>query len=271
MRHGLMKRTDSIVPLILSKNDEYFLPYVLKAIKGWFSRYIFYDVGSQDSTRDVIEQFIMVEETDADITYRPLPHCEPIVQGTFRNAMISEARADFYLLVDCDEVWLQKSLTKLIEEMPKMIEAYEKEGKLYGIVRRLEVSRKLDAIHGMNERVPHHRVYHRTATWIGTHPGEQAKITQKSRNEYNFLDDVKLLHFHQPDRSSLDEQVPGRMGRRFKATYARGEVTPIDLLEVLPLLRTPVGNFPTNPLLKQKQNEYYEKMQQLRRCDDPIR
>ncbi len=263
-----MTRTDSIVPVILVKNDEYWLPYCLRAVKGWFSRYVFYDVGSTDMTRDVIEGFAVAEEAEADIIYRPLPHCEPIVQGTFRNAMIAETRADWYLILDADEVWLQKSLQGLVEGMETMKKEYEQHGKIYGIVRRMEVSRKLDALHGYTERLPHHRVYHHTASWKGTHPGEDAVITQKPRNEYNFPDEVKLLHFHQPDRSTLDEIVPNRIGRRFKATYLRGESHPVDLLEVLPLLRSPIGNFPINPLLKQKQNEYNAKVQPLRGGDD---
>lgn len=265
----MTKRTDAIVPVILVKNDEYWLPYCLQSVKGWFSRYVFYDVGSTDMTRDVIERFIAAEEEEADIIYRPLPHCEPIVQGTFRNAMIAETRADWYLILDADEVWLQKSLQGLVEGMETMKKEYEQHGKIYGIVRRLEVSRKLDALHGYNERLPHHRVYHHTASWKGTHPGEDAVVTQKPRNEYNFPEEVKMLHFHQPDRSSLDDSVPNRIGRRFKATYLRGQSHPIDLLEVLPLLRSPIGNFPINPLLRQRQNEYHQKVQHLRGGDDP--
>lgn len=262
-------RTDAIVPVILVKNDEYWLPYCLKAVKGWFSRYVFYDVGSTDMTRDIIEKFIDVEGGEADIIYRPLPHCEPIVQGTFRNAMIAETRADWYMILDADEVWLQKSIRGLINGMETMKKEYEQHGKLYGIVRRLEVSRKLDALHGMDKYIQHHRVYHHTASWKGTHPGEEAVVTQKPKNEYVFPDTVKMLHFHQPDRSSLDEVVPGRLGRRFKATYLREQSSPIDLLEVLPLLRYTVGNFPVNPILRKKQNEYHEKVQQLRSSDDP--
>lgn len=239
----MAERIANVTALVLVKDDEYWLPYCFAAAKGWFNKFVIYDVGSEDSTRDIIEYFIDSQRKDTDFVYRPLPHAEPLIQGTFRNSMIAEAGTDYYLLLDADEVWLQSSLIVLQEEMPRMIEAYETEGKLYGIVRRLEVARKLDALQGMDERVPHHRLYHRTATWTGTHPGEDATIVQKPRNEYNFNNKVKLLHFHQPDRSTLDDQVPSRISRRFKPTYTRGKSTPVDLMKTVPLLRKPIGNF----------------------------
>ena len=52
-----MERTDKITPVILVRNDAYWLPYCLKAVQGIFSRYVIYDIGSEDGTKDIIHQF----------------------------------------------------------------------------------------------------------------------------------------------------------------------------------------------------------------------
>lgn len=243
-------RTNKITPLILVKNDEYWLPYVLKAISGWFSRYVIYNVGSEDRTKDIIDGFVRTESLDADLLVRHLPHCDQHTQICFRNSMIVEAENDWYLLVDGDELWPQDSILSLLNEMHVMMREYEESGKIYGIVRRMEVGHDLKTIHGVHERVPHHRVYHRSAYWKGTHPGEEPVIAQKPKREFNFHDDVRLYHFHQPLRSSKDDQALRRLNRRFRNTYVRGEVSDLNLLETVPELNQQIGDFPLNPILE---------------------
>lgn len=244
-----MDRTDIITPCLLVKNDEYWLPYALKAVQGIFSNFVIYDVGSEDSTREVIEAFIYAEKEDCDIIYRPLPHCEPIVQGTFRNSMIAETRNDWYLILDADEVYRRQALMGLLDYMPEMIKEYEINERIYGIVRRYEVSHDLTEIHGLDEYVKHHRVYHRTAIWKGTHPGEAPVITQKPSREERFPASVGCYHFHQPERSRLDADVPGRSKRRYQHTYLRGDIQPVDLFKEVPILTVPIGEY-NNPILE---------------------
>lgn len=243
-------RTDLIVPCLLVKNDEYWLPYTLRAVQGMFSRFVIYDVGSEDATRNILEQFIEAEKEECSFVYRPVPHCDPIIQGTFRNAMIAEAKSDWYLILDADEVYRRNALTALVNHMPQLISAYESEMKLYGVIRRYEVSHNLKSIHGLDEFVKHHRVYHRTAIWEGTHPGERAVTRQDARTEHFFPETVGCYHFHQPDRSRLDERVPRRISRRYQKTYLRGKPKEVDILNEIPILQKRIGNFPVNPELE---------------------
>jgi glycosyltransferase involved in cell wall biosynthesis len=248
--------TDEVVPLILVCNEEYWLPYVLESIKGKFGRYIIYDVGSVDTTRQIISWFIDSSPKEVDIHYRKLPMCEPVVQGTFRNAMIAEARSEWYMLVDGDEIYTPNSLHALIDEMDNMKEWYISKNRSYGVVRRVEITEDLSNSYGQDLHVSHHRIYHRKMTWVGTHPGEAPLITQNRRNEHWFSKKVICYHMHNCSRSTKDEEVPSRIKRRSQGTYHPGEVAPMNLLAKVPILRQPIENFPVSPTLAELQNNY---------------
>lgn len=247
-------RTDAIVPVLLVRNDEYWLPYCLRSVQGVFSRFIIYDVGSEDATREVIDQFIQAEKADCDIIYRPMPFCDPVIQGSFRNAMIAEANSDWYLILDADEIYRRSAMDALVRHMSDMKVRYDMEGKIYGVVKRWEVSNNLKEIHGLSEYVKHHRIYHRTATWKGPHPGEAPVIKQTSHREHFFPSEVGCYHFHQPERSTLDSEVPRRLSRRYQKTYVRGKPTEVNLFDHVPLLQKQLGKFEVNPLLKEMQD-----------------
>lgn len=239
----------NLVPVVLVRNEEFWLPYTLEATRGWFDRYVIYDVGSEDRTRNILTNF-MNTNPGVDFRYRALPMCETSVQGTFRNAMIAEAERDYYFILDGDEYWPQDALQALYDGMyDEMVTSK----KLYGVVRRLEVTNDLKQIHGRNDYVKHHRVYHRTAIFTGPHPGEDPKYEQKDSNEFRFPKEAYCYHFHQPSRSSRDKEVPGREGRRYKPTYVRGNLTPLDLIAEIPMMAQPIQDYPVNPYLEAMQ------------------
>lgn len=215
-----------------------------------FNRFVIYDVGSEDATRDILSQFIDAEKKECDIVYRKLPFCTPEVQGTFRNAMIAETKSEYYLILDADELWRRSAMIDLINYMPIFVAS----GKMYGVVKRWEVSHDLKQVHGLDEYVKHHRVYHRTAIWTGTHPGEVAETPQKPHREDFFPESVGCYHFHQPVRSTLDDQVAKRLSRRYQGTYVRGTPKEVNLFDHIPLLKKPLGKFAVNPALKGMQD-----------------
>lgn len=229
-----------LVPVILVSNEEYWLPYVLKSIMGKFPRYVIYDVGSEDKTRDIIDWFIESEKDKAELFVRYLPMVPKDVQGAFRNSMIAEACADNYLIVDGDEIWpedfqvSQVPLWKMTGHFP------------YGVCRRKEMN--YDLTQQYSELRTHHRFYRREAFWMGTHPGEVAGIPQNKKTETDF-DNLLVYHFHNTLRSSTEEKALKRMERKSQKTYHPGELKPINLLDELPILRTRIENFPVSPVL----------------------
>jgi glycosyltransferase involved in cell wall biosynthesis len=250
-----MITTDELVPVILVMNDEYFLPYCLEAVKGRFERYVIYDVGSEDKTKDIIEWFIDTSPEGTEFLYRILPPCPPSVQGTFRNSMIAETMSDWYFILDGDEIYTPESMDALIKEMENMKELYISKKRTYGIARRVEITNDMKSAYGQSLMTPHHRVYHRRMIFSGPHPGEAPFFEQKRNNEHWFSKKVICYHMHNCDRSPLDEDVPKRLQRRGRPTYRPGEYSPFDLFERIPILKTPIEDFAVSPTLASLQQK----------------
>lgn len=229
-----------IAALVLVKNDEYWLPFALKAASRHFNKFVIYDVGSTDGTTDIIKNFI-TENPNKDLFVKFFPHIDPSIQGVFRNSMIADARTEFYFILDADEIYSDESYDQIVHSPEKFVDLE----KIYGVVRRIEIVDDLKRAYGTDKFVPHHRIYHRTANFNGPHPGEFPRIKQESTNELYF-NDIICYHFHGCERSSKDNEVPKRLERRRKGTYTPGDLSFINVLGKLPILRSPIGNFPIN-------------------------
>lgn len=246
-----MVEPDLLTPVVLVKNDEFFLPYALEASWGFFGRYVIYNIGSTDRTQEIIERFVDSCPDDVEFYIRHYPHVDPAIQGAFRNSMIAEARSEYYFILDADEVYTSESYYALIRGVERM----EKNKQLlYGIVRRVEVCGDLKTAYGLKSRVPHHRLYHRKAIWVGSHPGEAPFYPQKD-DVQTWIDDVVCYHFHGCERSSKDPEVPRRIERRSRGTYKPGSTEPFDLFEALPIMKTRIHDFPLNTNLAKLQDD----------------
>lgn len=241
--------SDNLTACVLVLNDEYFLPYALEASRGFFSRYVIYDVGSTDRTKDIIRWF---RESNRDTEYfvRDFDFVPTrSVQGAFRNSMIAEARTDYYYILDGDEVYNYEDYYRL----SKAWEFFEYSKRLYGVVNRLELSPCLTRKY--SKLRTHHRVYNRLAIFDGPHPGERALIEQRANNEYHILE-ILCHHFHNAERSSKESEALKRQERKQQHTYHPGELLPYDLLKEVPILRKPILDFPVSPALRKLQDEF---------------
>lgn len=247
---------NEVVPCILVSNDDYWLPYALKAVEHKFSRYVIYDVGSKDRTLEVIEAFEEDHKENHDLYIRRLPMVPKNVQGAFRNSMIAEARSEWYLILDGDEVYSEKGVQAIQDAYYELQREYELNGKIYGVVRRVEILDDLDRAYGIDPNpLPHHRFYHRTAIWSGSHPGEVPYHQQNSLTERWMDDNITCYHFHNCKRSTTSEDAALlRSQRKKQATYRRGERKEFDVFKELPVLHKPIRGFEPHPVLKEKQN-----------------
>jgi glycosyltransferase involved in cell wall biosynthesis len=241
--------------VVLVKNEEWFLPYTLVQTEGYFDSYVIYDVGSTDRTQEIIQWWIERMDGKADIFVRYLPHVDPLVQGAFRNSMILEGARPFYYILDGDELYSEASL-KLLEPS---VEDFHKQNrnnarKMYGVVKRVEVN--ADLTQQYVERRGHHRLYASSAWWEGTHPGERAVYAQNEKSEVRY-DDIVCWHMHNTIRSSKNSDALKREVRKGQKSYHPGsEMAPLNLLDELPLLRKPIGNFAVSPALAELQEKY---------------
>jgi hypothetical protein len=166
--------------------------------------------------------------------------------------MIAESRSEWYFILDSDELYTPEGFQAIIEGTERMNKTHHEYGQMYGIVPRIEIAADLKNAYGINQRVPHHRIYHRTAIWTGSHPGEVPLYEQKTSNE-RWINDVTCYHFHNAERSREDKAVPKRLERRARGTYRPGDAEPFDLFAALPLLKEPIEDFPRNPILETMQ------------------
>lgn len=243
-----------LVPVILTMNDSYWLPYTLEASRGFFDRYVIYDMFSKDNTKDIIQWFIdSCKGQSVEFFVRSLPEVPPSIQGIARNSMIAEARSEYYLILDADEVYTPESFKNIIKYTEEILDPkYQEDESLYGIVRRIEMNMDLTKAWGTEKFIPHHRVYHRTAVFTGPHPGEAPLYSQNRYNEA-ILPGVECYHFHGTERSPMDAETPKRLERRNRPTYQPGDLKEINILEKLPILKNPIESFEVNKYLKQLQ------------------
>lgn len=237
----------TVTPVVLVKNDAYWLPYALESVSGYFDRMVIYDVGSTDNTRDVIDWFTG-KELYTDFIVRKLPHCPPEVQLTFRNAMIAEAGSPCYLILDGDEIYNREDLDKISKIGTVLTDHYNMNNRIkYATFRRVEVSADLKQCY--SEERTHHRLYHRTAIWMGTHPGEVPLFEQNSKSELDFTANVRVLHMHNTIRSPKEDEALSRTKRKSQRTYHPGTLANWNILEEFPLLKQRLP-FPVCPALE---------------------
>lgn len=239
--------------LVLVKNECFWLPFVLKQVEGFFDRFVLYDIGSTDGTRDVIEWFRERNEGKADIFIRYLPHVPPEVQGPYRNSMILEGNRPVYFLLDGDELYHPDMFPKIIQAATQLKTTNDMiASKRYGMVRRIEVSYDLTQRY-VRERT-HHRLYTSDAWWTGNHPGEAPFFKQDQQSEIDFPD-IKCWHMHNTLRSPKEEEALNRISRKMKKTYhpVDNGMIGLDIIKELPILAKPIENFPVSPALAQLQ------------------
>lgn len=243
--------------LILVKCEAFWLPYTLVQTEGHFDRYVIYDIGSQDGTREIVEWWVERMKDKAEIFTRLLPHCPPEVQGAFRNSMLVEGDRHVSFMLDGDEQYSQDDLAKISDAASTLQFVNEENNRVkYGIVRRTEVTN--DLMWAYKEKRTHHRLYVKDAYFTGTHPGEIPRYEPNDKNGAHFPD-IMCWHMHNTLRSASENDVPGRIKRKSQRSYHPGsekEPLGLKLLDEIPLLRTPIEQFPVNPALQLLQDDY---------------
>lgn len=241
--------------LILTKNDEYYLPFCLKQIEDIFDSFVLYNVGSTDNTANIIDWFVERNKSKAQIVLRHLPDTPPEVQGTFRNSMPIEGKRDCYLILDTDELYRPEDLIKISKAAKELDCLHRQINKQirFGVFKRIELSPDLTKQYNIQRT--HHRLYTQDCYWKGPHPGEESGYEQNKKSEIHY-DDITVFHFHNCLRSPKEEEVPKRIKRKSQKTYHPGSLIPINLLKELPILQNRIENFAVSPALEKLWNQF---------------
>jgi glycosyltransferase involved in cell wall biosynthesis len=240
--------------MVLVKNEEYWLPYVLKQCEGHFDSFVIYDVGSTDNTGNIIDWFYERNKRRCHLIVRRLPHVGPDVQGTFRNSMIPEGNRDVYFILDGDELYTEKDIANIPLCAEYLARKYRNNNRnKFGVVKRVEINEDLNKQY--LRRRSHHRLYTDDAFWIGTHPGERPFFNQCSKSEIYF-DHITCWHMHNTLRSPKEQEALSRLSRKAQRTYHPGDTMgDLDIIKELPILATPIENFKVTPKLEALQRK----------------
>ncbi|MBI2600877.1 glycosyltransferase family 2 protein [Candidatus Daviesbacteria bacterium] len=222
------------------QNEERYLWFAVMSVINFVDKVLIWDTGSSDNTSKVVEELIKVNKSKID--FREIGPVDPVAYTSVRQRMLEETKNDWFLIVDGDEVWWDKSIKKLVDlvnkqgdKLDSIVTPYynivgdiyhyqEKEAGKYriddkkGHINIRAVNRKIPGIHFEK---PHGQ--------LGLYDLNHLLIQDRPQAERVFLD-APYMHFTNMIRSSsrkLDEKVPKRS---FKLKYEIGKEFPNDFL-----------------------------------------
>lgn len=95
------------------RNEENFIWYALMSVINYVDKILIYDLGSTDKTVEIIKTV-----KSPKIVLREFPaNTEMVTHARLRQKMLEETKSDWVLLLDGDEIWLDKSVKTLREQI----------------------------------------------------------------------------------------------------------------------------------------------------------
>jgi len=217
-----------IVPIVLCKNEEYWIQRVLTSLSNVFTRVIVADTGSTDST---LEQIAKVK----NIHLMSYGNLSPHDLGLCRGWMQAEAKEKFgashVFLCDADELYPTKYL-QFIKDNPMPENALS--GFTYGVECTGLESGECWLLGWADSQlvgVSRQAVFSVDSKWSGTYPFESPD-TFKAGDPTNYYwqsvdPSYHFYHLHQMCRSSKDEEVYLRKQKQYQfSMIEHPEITP---------------------------------------------
>lgn len=235
--HSLTDKVETqITPIIIFGNNEYWLPYLLEPMKGLFQKYVFVALNSNDSSVEVVRDFIENERTRADIKFRIFHDIDNL--DLIKNASITEASTDWYFMVNGFEVYSKRGLEDIADAYFSLKREYEFFGTSVCQVEAIEVQKNLE--YGYRTIEPTYPVlFHRTISWVSGENTNKEKAEGRS--------DIKCFRFSALSQTKLTDDID------FKYSGRRQD---IELLDQLPQLGAPLNGFQYHPKLKEIWKKY---------------
>lgn len=206
--------TQTIVPVVLCKNEERFIERVLWPLISVFDRVIVADTGSTDTT-------LMQLQVVPGVLLKQFPSLNPKEVGQARQWLQDHARDNFgashVFLVDADELYPSKYL-QFIKDHPMPDNALS--GFTWGKEIRQMDNGELRFLNYQGEEVGLNRqaIISIDSKWSGEYPFESPS-TYKPGDPTNYYwkspdPTYHFYHLHQTTRSSKDAEVYLRMQKR---------------------------------------------------------
>lgn len=97
------------------KNEDRYVWYSLMSAINWVDKMIVWDTGSTDKTREILEE---IKQLSGDkVELKLFKEKEVIDVALLRQNMLMETPADWFLILDGDEIWWDESLKVLTDSL----------------------------------------------------------------------------------------------------------------------------------------------------------
>ena len=94
------------------KNEEQWVWFAVNSVLNFVDRIIIYDTGSTDRTLEILKSI-----KSSKIEFEEKGSVTPEKLVDLRNEQIKNTKTDWFMLLDGDEVWSEKSLTLLLSKI----------------------------------------------------------------------------------------------------------------------------------------------------------
>lgn len=222
------------------KNEERFIWYSVMSVVDYVDEYLIWDMGSKDRTIKILENLAVDPRTKGKIKFKKLESDSHFDERKIREDMLSITKSGWFIVVDGDEIWWQKSirdLTNLIRKSVNNLESivvptvnlvgdmYHYQDKsaghyhLAGKTGHYNLRAVSTSIPGLSSNKPH-------GTW-GWTDGDGRMIQDRNQEKIQFLDAPYLhaTHLQRSGNMGLDREV---FKRAFKYKHELGNLFPFD-------------------------------------------
>lgn len=207
----------------LVRNEERYLWYAVMSIIDYVDKVLLWDTGSDDATLKIIKEISKARPDKISFKQRGVVDPDKFTQ--VRQEMLNETSADWFMIVDGDEVWWEDTIKKVVEEIKKYGNELESivtptinlVGDIYHFQEeavgqyRLAGRKGHLSIRAVNRKIPglHFKKPHGQ---IGLYDGKDVLIQERPKKYGKFVN-APYLHFTNVIRSASrksDLVVPKR-------------------------------------------------------------
>ena len=107
----------------LVKNEEKWIWYSLMSVIPYIDCALIWDTGSTDKTVEIINE--VIKRYPKKIIFKEVGDIDPQKFTKIRQEMLEETHADWFVVLDGDEIWWEESIQKLVEAIGNLGEKYE--------------------------------------------------------------------------------------------------------------------------------------------------
>ncbi len=217
---------------MLVKNEERFIWYSALSVINHVDKILIWDTGSEDETIKIIKE--IVKRYPRKVSFKKIGDIDTEEFTQVRQRMLQETKADWFIVVDGDEIWWQDSIRNLVEMIRKKDKEYESIvvpniiliGDIYHYQEEAAGRYKLAgrkghfALRAVNKKIPGLKSDKPHGTWGWA--DERGKMIQDRSVKKIMFVDAPYLHATFLPRSSTHEKDLEVPKRKHKLKYELG-------------------------------------------------